>query len=187
VALEASVWYEASYRQHDGEYGFPDAPQTTQPLTQQVWGRAGGILRLFGTHTARLFLTAGVATDPDPLSGFRLGSALPFRREFPLVLHGYYVDEIFARRFWLLNLGYRFPLWPGTDRVKLQLSFDYAMVDYLEGHELPRRWLRGLGADLSIALSDRVTWQIGYGYGWDAPRGGSFGGHEVGTQLEIKF
>jgi hypothetical protein len=44
-----------------------------------------------------------------------------------------------------------------------------------------------VGADLSIALTGRVTLQIGYGYGWDAPRGGSFGGHELGTQIEVKF
>jgi hypothetical protein len=187
VALEASLWYEASHRQHSGQYGLPDAPLTTEPLTQQVWGRAGGVLGLFRSHTARLFVTGGMAIDPDPLSAFRLGSALPFRREFPLVLHGYYVDEIFARRFWLLNLAYRFPVWPGSDRVKLQLAFDYAVVDYLAGHALPRHALRGLGVDLSIELTRQVTLQVGYGYGWDAPRGGSFGGHELGTQLELKF
>jgi hypothetical protein len=188
LALEASLWYEATHRQHSGEYGFPDDPLATEPLTQQAWGRLGGVARLFGSHTARVFLTGGAMIDPDPLSAFRLGSALPFRREFPLVLHGYYVDEVFARSFVLLNVAYRFPVWPGSEIVKLQLSFDYAIVDYLDRHELPRRNLRGLGADLSIAFTRQVTLQFSYGYGWDAPRGpGSFGGHELGTQLELKF
>ncbi len=47
-------------------------------------------MRLPAGHAVRLFLTAGTAEDSDALSGFRLGSALPFRSEFPLVLHDYY-------------------------------------------------------------------------------------------------
>ncbi len=187
LALEASIWYEASYRQHAEPYGFPEAPVRAEHASQQLWGRAGGIIHVSKTHVARVFLTAGTASNADALSSFRLGSALPFRREFPLVLHGYYVDEIYARRFWLLNAAYRFPLWPGSERVKLQLAFDYAVVDYLAGHTLPRRSLRGLGADLNVALTDWVTLLLGYGYGWDAPRNGGFGGHEVNTLLEFKF
>ncbi len=80
------------------------------------------------------------------------------------------MDEIFAERFWLLNLAYRFPLWPGSERVRLQLSWDYAQVDYLEGHALPRQGLRGLGVDLTIEFTDRITLILGYGYGLDAPR-----------------
>ena len=72
----------------------------------------------------RLFVTGGVMGQADALSTFRLGSALVFRSEYPLLLHGYDVDEIFARRFWLANLGYRLPLSPGSDRVQLQLSVD---------------------------------------------------------------
>jgi len=39
-----------------------------------------------------------------------MGGGLRLRAEFPLLLHGYYVEEIFARRFWLMNLAYRFDL-----------------------------------------------------------------------------
>jgi hypothetical protein len=44
-----------------------------------------------------------------------------------------------------------------------------------------------VGADLTAALTDRLTLILGYGYGLDAPRGDSFGGHEVNTLLEFKF
>jgi hypothetical protein len=187
VALEASIWYEVAYRQHADTYGFAEQPLALRHTTQQAWARLGGALQVTQTHTARAFLTAGVAPNADALTAFRLGSALPFRREFPLVLHGYYVDEIFAERFWLVNLSYRLPVWPFVDRVKLQLSFDYAMVDYLAGHTLPRRGLRGLGADVNVAVTSWATLRVGYGYGWDAPRGTTFGGHELGTQLELKL
>ncbi|MBI4011832.1 MAG: hypothetical protein HY359_05960 [Candidatus Rokubacteria bacterium] len=187
LAIELSLWYETSYRQDGESYGFPDNPVATERHVQQAWGRLGGVYSVTKTQTARLFLTAGTSWSADRLSSYRLGSALPFRREFPLVLHGYYVDEVFARRFWLLNASYRFPAWPGTERVKLQLSFDYARLDYLPGHVLPRRALRGVGVDVTAALTDRLTLILGYGYGLDAPRGAAFGGHEVNALLEFRF
>jgi hypothetical protein len=128
-------------------------------------------------------LTAGTAENADALSSFRLGSALPFRSEFPPILHGYYVEEVFARRFWLLNFAYRFPILPDSERVKLQLSFDYARVDYASGHELPRHGLRGVG----VAVTRRLSLMLGWGYGFDALRNGSFGGQEAHALMEVKF
>jgi len=103
------------------------------------------------------------------------------------MLRGYNVDEIFARRFWLVNLAYRFPIWPGQNRVNLQLLADYARVNYLPGHRLPHSGLAGVGANLSVALTKRITLAAGYGYGIDAPRGHGFGGHEVNTLFEYKY
>ena len=60
-----------------------------------------------------------------------MGSALPFRTEFPLVLHGYFVEEVFAKRFWLVNASYRFPAWPGSRDVQLRLSFDMTGYGWL--------------------------------------------------------
>jgi hypothetical protein len=187
LALELSVWYEASYRAVADPYGFDSEPRALEHLTDRAWARTGGIAKLPGGHSLRAFATAGTAERTDALSSFRMGSGLPFRSEFPLVLHGYYVDEIFARRFALVNLAWRFPLGPAGDRVKLQLSFDYARVDYAAGHDLPRHGLRGAGADLCIQLTPRATLVLGYGYGFDAPRGHGFGGHEAQTLLELRF
>jgi hypothetical protein len=187
VALEASIWHETAYRQDAGRYGLPERPLETHRFTHNTWGILGGILTLARTHTASLFVTAGTAAGVDPFSAFRLGSALRFRDEFPWVLHGYFTDEIFARTALLVNLSYRFPVIPGTDRVRLQLNADYARVDYLTGHDLPRRDLRGVGADLAIDVSDRITLVLGYGYGVDAPRGGGFGGHQASVLLEARF
>jgi len=158
-------------------------PPRRPPLIRATHAR----YTLADRHTARVFLTAGTTESSDALSSFRLGSALPFRSEFPLILHGYFVEEVFARRFWLLNLACRFPLPPVPDRVKLQLSFDWAHVDYAPGHRLPRNDLRGVGADLCIAITRQVTLMLGYGYGLDAPRGGGFGGQEAHALLEYKF
>ena len=103
------------------------------------------------------------------------------------MLHGYNVEEVFARRFWLVNLAYRFPIWPGQDRVHLQLLGDYARVDYVKAHRLPHTGLAGVGANLSVALTKRITLVAGYGYGIDARRGHGFGGHDVDAQFEFKY
>lgn len=185
-AAELSLWHQISYREDAGRFGLPEQPQETKHVTQETWMRLGGIYSFQGTQ-ASAFLNAGIAEDSDPLSGFRLGGGLRLRAEFPFMLHGYNVNEIFARRFWLVNLAYRFPIWPGQDRVKLQLLADYARVNYIPSYRLPHTGLAGVGANLSVALTKRITLVAGYGYGIDAPRDRGFGGHEVSTLLEFKY
>ena len=188
LALEASAWYETTYRAETGRFGLPEGPvESLESLTQRYWGRLAAVLAPAEGHTVDLLLTAGDSQDVDLLSSFRLGSALPFRSEFPLILHGYFVEEVFAKRFWLLNASYRFPAWPGSRKVFFRISGDIAGVDYVDGHELPREHLRGVGGDLSIAFTPRVTVVVGYGYGFDAPRNDGFGGHEAHALLELKF
>ena len=86
-----------------------------------------------------------------------------------------------------MNASYRFPAWPGTRRVHLRVSFDIAGVEYVAGHQLPRDVLRGVGGDISVALTPHATVVFGYGYGIDAPRNGGFGGHEAHALVEWKF
>jgi hypothetical protein len=186
-ALEVSLWHEASYRDTAGRFGLPERPLETEHFTQRSWARAGGILTPWQGHTFSLFLTGGVAEDTDVLSVFRLGGTLGFRSELPLILHGYNAGEVFARRFGLVNASYRLPPVPGLERVRLQLSGDYARVDYFSGHSLPHHGLVGAGADVSVALTERAIIGLGYGYGFDAPRGDHFGGQEVHAVMELKF
>jgi len=187
LAVEASAWYEATYRTETGTYGFSERPERLESLSQRAWGRVAAVVAPLDGHTVEVLLTAGLSHDADQLSSFRLGSALPFRSELPLILHGYFVEEVFAKRFWLLNASYRFPAWPGSRRVTLRIGGDIAGVDYLAGHRLPREHLRGVGGDLSVAFTPRVTLVVGYGYGFDAPRNGGFGGHEAHALIELKF
>jgi hypothetical protein len=187
VALEASAWYEAVYRTATGTFGFPEQPEPLESLTQRAWGRVAAVITPTEGHTMEVLLTAGLTRNTDLLSSFRLGSALPFRSEFPLILRGYFVEEVFAKRFWLLNASYRFPAWPGSRKVRFRIGGDIAGVDYVDGHKLPRSHLRGVGGDLSVAITPRVTIVTGYGYGFDAPRNGDFGGHEAHALIELKF
>jgi hypothetical protein len=186
AALELSLWHGVAYRENAGRYGFAEQPQESRHLTQRTWARMGGTYSFWGTQASG-YLNAGIAEDTDALSAFRLGGGLKMRTEFPLLLRGYNTDEIFARRYLLLNLSYRFPIWPGQDRVHLELVGDYARVTYVTNHHLPRSGLAGVGANLSFALTRGLTLAAGYGYGVDAPRRRGFGGHEVTTLLEYKY
>ena len=187
LALEASAWYEAVYRTTTDTFGLPERPEPLESLTQRAWGRLAGVFNPAEGHTMDVLLTAGMTRTTDLLSSYRLGSALPFRSEFPLILHGYFVEEVFAKQFWLLNVSYRFPAWPGSRNVHLRISGDIAGVEYVDGHRLPREHLRGVGGDVSIAITPRVTVVAGYGYGFDAPRNGGFGGHEAHALIELKY
>jgi hypothetical protein len=69
----------------------------------------------------------------------------------------------------------------------LQILGDYARVDYIKGHHLPHSGLAGVGANLSVALTKRITLVTGYGYGLDARRGHGFGGHDIDAQFEFKY
>ena len=101
--MEVSLWHAVTYRDTAGRYGFAERTETTKHLTQRTWTRVGAIYTFWGTR-ASAFLNAGIAEDADPLPAFRLGGGLRLRPEFPLMLHGYNIEEIFARRFWLVNL-----------------------------------------------------------------------------------
>jgi hypothetical protein len=107
------------------------------------------------------------------------GVETPLKGNGPLTGYGYL--------FLLVNFAYRFPIWPGQDLVHLQLLADYARVDYVRGHSLPRSNLAGVGANLSVAIMKRVDLVVGYGYGINAPRGRSFGGQEFDAQFEFKW
>jgi hypothetical protein len=185
VALGLSLWYEGTYRQEAASYGLPEARDLLEHFTDRAWGSLVLVATVAETHTLSLTATAGTSTQTEKLSTYRMGAALPFRSEFPLILHGYYSEEVFAKRFWLINAAYRFPVWPGSER--LQLSADLAQVDYLPGRTLPRTTLRGLGLDLTTRVTRRVSLVVGFGYGLDAPRRNGFGGEELGAEFEYKF
>jgi hypothetical protein len=186
AAIEASVWHIFSYRDNAGHYGFAQELQETDHFTQRTWTRLGATYT-FGVQQVSAFFNAGIAENTDALSTFRMGGGLRLRAEFPLLLHGFYVEEIFARSFWLMNFAYRFPIWPGQDLVHLQLLGDVAQVNYIQGHHLPRSTLAGVGFNLSVAVTKRIDLVVGYGYGVNAPRGNGFGGQEFDAQFQFKY
>jgi len=54
----------------------------------------------------------GAVINADRFSAYRLGGALPFTSEYPLMLPGYFYEEVSAQDFGLLYGLYSLPLGP---------------------------------------------------------------------------
>lgn len=187
TAVEFSIWHLATYRFNAGEYGLPAQPEHTRHATDRTWLRLGATIPVSERQTASLFFDMGIAGRTDPLSVYRMGGLQRLHNPFPLALHGYGSDEIFAEGYRLVNAYYRFPLLPKGDTLQLKLNFDYANVDYLSGHEEPRRDLVGLGTDLIAKITPSTTLMFQYGYGVDSYRGDGFGRSTVGLRFETQL
>lgn len=186
-ALELTLWYEADHRAHAGPYGLHGDALATKSWTTRSWLQLGGIIPLPHGQVVSLFYSMGATGQADPLDLFRLGGSLRLYNRFPLLLHGYYENEIFASNYRLVNAFYRFPLLPDQRRLMLQLDFDYANIAYFQGYALPHRELIGIGADLIYDWSKAVRIVTGYGYGPGAPRPGGYGASAVNLRVEIKL
>jgi hypothetical protein len=187
LGLELSVWYERKWRLSSDRYGF-DNDRRVNPAVDLYWAYAG--LNYAWTnvgHKVNIGVTAGGADGIDRISAWRLGGVLPLVAEFPLVLPGYYYQEIAAERFLHLHAGYAIALDP-ANRWMLRLEGATARVDYLPGFELDRRWNTGVGAGIVYtSRRDVMKLALRYGYGIDALRDGDRGAHSVGLLFQFDF
>lgn len=186
LGLELSVWFQRQWRLQDGTYGFNN-DRRISPGVSLYWVYAG--LNYTLTNSGQRFsfaVTAGDSTDADRLSAWRLGGVLPLASEFPLVLPGYFYDELTARRFVHLYAAYDIPLDPGQI-FKFRVEAASANLGYLAGFE-QSPWQTGAGCALTIAPRKR-NFQIvlRYGYGFNAIRNGHEGAHSIGLLFQYNF
>lgn len=186
-ALEVSAWYETRWRLQNGTYGF-NGDRNLEELSQLFWGRI--LARLTSPdqrHDLEFALTAGGSFDADRFSAYRLGGMLPFSSEFPLMIPGYYLQELTATKFLLLSGNYSVAL---TENSPFRLAVFGAIssLSYLEGLEYPDRSHSGIGGGITWR-APRRDWIITafYGYGFDALRDDSLGGQMVGLLLQYDF
>lgn len=104
--------------------------------------------------------------------------------EFPLILPGYYYQELTASRFVHFYASYQIPL-DSQERLLLRLEAATANADYLPGYEQPDAWRSGVGAGLTFTPRNKAFRVIArYGYGFNALRNdGEQGGHSVGLLM----
>jgi hypothetical protein len=181
------VWYQAQLRDEKQRYGFDNDREINQ-ATHLFWGRA--LLKYTFERSQQYFdvgLTLGASINPDRFGAYRLGGLLPFVSEFPLSIPGYYLQEISAEKFALLNAEYSFPF---TPQKSWRMTFYGAMatVDYLEGQEQSRNWHAGLGGGLTY-VSPRGAWlaSLVYGYGFNAIRKDHYGANQLGLLFQYDF
>jgi len=184
LALEVSAWYENQLREDSETYGYGD--RAIEPMSQFFWARTLFIYTFKETkQSASMSLTAGSSAGADRLSAYRLGGDLPLSSEFPLILPGYYYQEISARRFVNFTAQYTLPITP-SKRWALSAIGSVADVEYLPDLEQPGRLHSGAGLGLNYrSPSGSFTLLAGYCYGFQAIRSDGNRGQSIGILCQI--
>lgn len=187
LGMELSVWYERQWRNHHDAYGFAN-DRTVAAHTDLYWVYANLDYGWTNVgHKISFAASAGGSQSADRFSAWRLGGVLPLASEFPLILPGYYHQEISAEGYVYFYGSYLMPLSPSR-RLQLRLEAATARLDYLPGLELDDKWQTGAGVGLSYTSESKI-YQIvlRYGYGFDAVRDGETGAHSVGLLFQYDF
>jgi len=112
---------------------------------------------------------------------------LPLISEFPLVLPGYYYEELTAKSFVHLYGAYDIAL-DRAHRFNFRVEAASAHLDYLPGFEQSSRWQTGAGGALTFSPKKK-NFQIvlRYGYGFNALRRGQEGAQSIGLLFQYDF
>ncbi len=184
VAFELSAWYEGQLRANTDDYGFQGATEAS-PQSHRFWARTLLAYTLPSHHRFEVVLTAGTSLNADRLSAYRLGGTLPLTSEFPLMIPGYYFEEISARQFALLNVNYSMPLGKRWEVIGFGAA---AACDYLPGLAQAGTLNAGVGAGFGWESADGgLHVVVSYAYGVNAVRGDERGAHNVGILLQYDF
>ena len=184
LAMELSVWAESLNRGNSGNYGFKE-DRDVHASAQLFYAHAYLAYTFERGDNLSVSMTTGDSVDADRFSAYRLGGVLPLVAEFPLVIPGYFYQEISAKRFMLFNGRYAFAL-DEKERWQLTAMAATAVVDYINGMEQPGRWHSGVGGGIAYQSVSGI-WKAGlnYGYGIDAIRSGDRGAHLVSLVLQF--
>ncbi|HTI72664.1 MAG TPA: hypothetical protein VMF06_22005 [Candidatus Limnocylindria bacterium] len=183
TAVELSIWYEGHFRTESQLYGFND-DREIKGDSHRFWARA---LTAYtfpeSRHRFEVSLTAGTSAGTDRLTAYRLGGALPLAAEFPLMLPGYYNQELSAQKLLLASGSYTIPL---GDHWEIVTHGSTAVVDFLPGFDTGSHWQSGVGADIGYHTG---RWHVlaGYGYGFNAVRGDRTGAQTLSFLMQYDF
>jgi hypothetical protein len=188
LGLEVSAWVERQWRLNGGGYGF-NRDRRMEERSDLYWAYAGMDYSWTNAgHKVSFAATAGGSADTDRFSAWRLGGVLPLVAEFPLILPGYFYQELTAKRFVHLYASYLFPLgW--RDCLQFRIEAASALLDYLSGFEQPDPWQTGVGCGLTFTPKNRICRMVlRYGYGFNAIREDrDKGAHSVGLLVQFDF
>jgi hypothetical protein len=187
LGLELSAWFERQWHFDDDPYGFDNDRRIT-PSTDLYWAYAGLDYEFKPSgEKFSLAVTAGGSTNADLFSAWRLGGDLPLVSEFPLILPGYYYEELTAERFVHFYGSYSIPL-DERHHWDLRLEAATARLDYLPGFEQRGDWQTGAGCAITYTPRQK-NYQIvlRYGYGFNALRHGVEGAQSVGILFQYDF
>jgi hypothetical protein len=185
-AMELSTWWETRVREHSGAYGY-NGDRMAQGRTDLYWSR---LLFAYTTDSGKrigLGASFGAGTGVDRFSAYRLGGMLTQNSEFPLILPGYFSQEIAARRFGHVWLRGGLPL---DDRRKLivNLFAAGASIAPVDGTDSGGTRHMGVGAGLEFTpIKGALSGMLTYGYSPTALRRGGRGGQGIALSFEVNF
>lgn len=184
LSMELSVWVESLNRGDSGHYGF-QGDRNVSSSVQLFYTFAYLAYTFERGDNLSVSITAGDSVSVDRFSAYRLGGVLPLVAEFPLIIPGYYYQELSARRFVLFNGRYAIAL-DEKKRWHLTAMAAAAAVDYIKGQEQNKPWHSGVGGGIDYR-SASGTWKVGlsYGYGIDAQRSNGRGAHAANFVLQF--
>lgn len=186
LAMELSVWAESLNRGNSGNYGFNDERSVSTSLGR-YYGHAYLAYTFARGDNMSISMTLGESTDADRFSAFRLGAELPLVAEYPLIIPGYYYQELSAKRFALFNGRYAVALDPDK-QWQLYFMAATAVMRQLTETKEGGDWHSGVGAGLAYRTESEM-WKLGatYGYGINAERDGHHGAHVLGVFVQFDF
>jgi len=187
LGMELSGWYELEQRTDSGSYGYNN-DRRMESVAQRIFGRAQiNYTTLESKNYIVAALQAGGTFNSDRYSCYRLGGALPYTKEFPLQIPGYFYQEISAQDYGMAYGAYTIPLGP-EDRWSLIGVGAAAVVKYQEGTGQPGSLNSGIGAGIEYSAESR-RWKVItlFGYGFQAVRGDDRGGYSVGMAFQYNF
>jgi len=187
LAMEVSGWYELEQRTAPGGYGFGN-DRELERVSQRFFGRAQiNYTTLESKHYIVAGLQGGGTVNADRLSAYRLGGVLPYTKEFPLTIPGYFYQELSAKSFGLAYAGYTIPF-GSQDQWSLIGNGGAALVDYVDGTGQAGAFNSGIGAGVGYnAPSQRWKVMSLFGYGFEARREHGQGGYSLGMAFQYNF
>ena len=187
LAMELSAWYEGQFRLNPCYYGFKD-DRSVRSESHLFWARA---LLAYTFEESKqnltISVTGGASLSTDRFSAYRLGGFLPLASEFPLILPGYYYQELSATRFALLNTSYTVPI-DAAKRWSITAVASTSVMSYLSGLHQQGSLNSGVGGGVGYK-SPSGAWQIlmDCGFGIDALRTHQRGSESVGILMQINL
>jgi hypothetical protein len=182
---ELYVAAEANYRNGFDAFG----PLGAEYPVESKYTRLFGSLALklpVGQTTVFGRLGGGLGDNLDAISAWKLGGNILNLDAYTLTLHGYYTREILARDFGIANVVVSQKLTDWHDLTG-HLYADWAIAHTVAPQDGDWHNYTGVG----VGLGFRTIWDnnvlLSYGYGFNALRNGSHGGHEIAIALEKKF
>jgi hypothetical protein len=184
LAMELAVWVESLNRGNSGSYGF-NHDREVNSSAQLFYGNAFLAYTFERGDNFSINITGGTSANADRFSAYRLGGYLPLVAEYPLIIPGYYYQEISADRFVLFNGRYAVTI-DEAKQWQLTVSAAAAAVDYISDHHQAENWHSGFGGGIAYR-SESGVWiaELTYGYGIDAQRGRDEGAHVVGLSVQF--